>query len=104
MQASWPKVVARKWLNMNSGAEEYHSDYRTKGRFSSQFLLFHIFYIFYLDHLLILHQLLKSAFSYMSERRKSCSDEARSVVVPEELSGKRRLPQIYLFLNYYDLK
>ncbi|XP_022869546.1 type I inositol polyphosphate 5-phosphatase 8 [Olea europaea var. sylvestris] len=55
-KASWPKVVARKWLNMNSGAEEYHSDYRTK------------------------------AFSYMSERRKSCSDEARSVVVPEELS------------------
>ncbi|CAI9783230.1 unnamed protein product [Fraxinus pennsylvanica] len=49
-KSSWPKVVARKMLNLSNGSEEFHSDYRTKGR------------------------------------RKSRSDEARSVVVPEELS------------------
>ncbi|KAL2481508.1 DNAse I-like superfamily protein [Abeliophyllum distichum] len=55
-KSSWPKVVARKWLNINSGGEEFHSDDRTK------------------------------AFLHLSERRKGCSDDARSVVVPEELS------------------
>ncbi|KAF3442917.1 hypothetical protein FNV43_RR16835 [Rhamnella rubrinervis] len=26
-KSSWPKVVARKWLNIQSGADEFHSDY-----------------------------------------------------------------------------
>ncbi|WCJ28252.1 Type I inositol polyphosphate 5-phosphatase 5 [Euphorbia peplus] len=28
---AWPKIVARKWLNIQSGADEFHSDYGTKG-------------------------------------------------------------------------
>ncbi|KAF2306128.1 hypothetical protein GH714_012942 [Hevea brasiliensis] len=26
-KSAWPKVVARKWLNIQSGADEFHSDY-----------------------------------------------------------------------------
>ncbi|KAG8647601.1 type I inositol polyphosphate 5-phosphatase 8 isoform X2 [Manihot esculenta] len=26
-RSAWPKVVARKWLNIQSGADEFHSDY-----------------------------------------------------------------------------
>ncbi|KAG8376448.1 hypothetical protein BUALT_Bualt09G0064400 [Buddleja alternifolia] len=29
-KSSWPKVVARKWLNIKSSANEFNSDYRTK--------------------------------------------------------------------------
>ncbi|KAG8374298.1 hypothetical protein BUALT_Bualt11G0117200 [Buddleja alternifolia] len=29
-QSSWPKTVAKKWLNIQSGTDEFHSDYRTK--------------------------------------------------------------------------
>ncbi|KAL5809374.1 hypothetical protein ACOSQ3_030065 [Xanthoceras sorbifolium] len=28
----WPKVVARKWLNIQSGADEFHSDYAIRGK------------------------------------------------------------------------
>ncbi|PIN11195.1 Inositol polyphosphate 5-phosphatase [Handroanthus impetiginosus] len=28
--SSWPKEVVRKWLNLRSGSDEFHSDYRTK--------------------------------------------------------------------------
>lgn len=28
---SWPKTVARKWLNLRSGSDEFHSDYNNKG-------------------------------------------------------------------------
>ncbi|XP_021642894.2 type I inositol polyphosphate 5-phosphatase 8 isoform X2 [Hevea brasiliensis] len=35
-KSAWPKVVARKWLNIQSGADEFHSDYcirdKAKGR------------------------------------------------------------------------
>ncbi|XP_056172356.1 type I inositol polyphosphate 5-phosphatase 8-like [Syzygium oleosum] len=27
---SWPKVVVRKWLNIRSGADEFHSDYAAR--------------------------------------------------------------------------
>ena len=54
-QSSWPKVVAKKWLNMQSGAYEFHSDY--------------------------------SDYNKMERRRKSCSDDNRYVVVPEDFSG-----------------
>ncbi|KAH9735748.1 Type I inositol polyphosphate 5-phosphatase 8 [Citrus sinensis] len=30
--SSWPKVVARKWLNIQSGADEFDSDYAVKGK------------------------------------------------------------------------
>ncbi|GFP98343.1 type i inositol 1 4 5-trisphosphate 5-phosphatase cvp2 [Phtheirospermum japonicum] len=32
-QSSWPKVVARKWLNMKNGRDEFHSDYKTNVMF-----------------------------------------------------------------------
>ncbi|XP_021888639.1 type I inositol polyphosphate 5-phosphatase 8 isoform X1 [Carica papaya] len=31
-KSSWPKIVVRKWLNIRSGTDEYHSDYGTRGR------------------------------------------------------------------------
>lgn len=31
--SSWPKVVVRKWLNIKSGRDEFHSDYRTNALF-----------------------------------------------------------------------
>ncbi|KAI3447660.1 hypothetical protein Pfo_004325 [Paulownia fortunei] len=31
--SSWPKVVVRKWLNIKSGTDEFHSDYYTKAIF-----------------------------------------------------------------------
>ncbi|KAK4767488.1 hypothetical protein SAY86_015238 [Trapa natans] len=54
---SWPKVVARKWLNMRSRrADEFQADCSTSG-------------------------------TARIGRRKSCSDQDRYVIVPEELSG-----------------
>ncbi|KAL3628591.1 hypothetical protein CASFOL_027637 [Castilleja foliolosa] len=32
-KSSWPKVVARKWLNMKNGRNEFHSDYKTNVMF-----------------------------------------------------------------------
>ncbi|KAH6802581.1 DNAse I-like superfamily protein [Perilla frutescens var. frutescens] len=29
LKSSWPKVVVRKWFNIKSGRDEFHSDYRT---------------------------------------------------------------------------
>ncbi|KAL8133354.1 hypothetical protein AgCh_008715 [Apium graveolens] len=31
LKSSWSKKVARKWLNIQSGADEFHSDHLTKG-------------------------------------------------------------------------
>ncbi|XVE76323.1 hypothetical protein DITRI_Ditri12bG0162800 [Diplodiscus trichospermus] len=31
-KSSWPKVVVRKWLNIQSGADEFHSDYAITGK------------------------------------------------------------------------
>ncbi|XVF76589.1 hypothetical protein PTKIN_Ptkin13bG0277900 [Pterospermum kingtungense] len=31
-KSSWPKVVVRKWLNIQSGADEFHSDYEINGK------------------------------------------------------------------------
>lgn len=56
-KSSWPKVVVQKWLNIKSGREEFQSDYATR------------------------------AMAYRGERRKSCSDKDRRVVVPEEISA-----------------
>jgi hypothetical protein len=30
-KSSWPRTVVRKWLNLRSGAYEFHSDYPVKG-------------------------------------------------------------------------
>ncbi|KAM7531820.1 hypothetical protein LguiB_035230 [Lonicera macranthoides] len=57
LKSSWPKVVVKKWLNIKSGGDEFHSDYNSN-----------------------------AAPAERRERRKSCSDENRYVVVPEELS------------------
>lgn len=56
-KSSWPKVVVRKWLNIKSGADEFHSDYKIRAMADRRI-----------------------------ERRKSCSDKDSYVVVPEELS------------------
>ncbi|PKH53645.1 hypothetical protein CRG98_050330 [Punica granatum] len=55
-KSSWPKVVVRKWLNMRSRSEKFHSDCT-----------------------------LRDAVR-MEMRRKSCSDQDRYVIVPEEFS------------------
>ncbi|KAL6520993.1 hypothetical protein OROGR_017562 [Orobanche gracilis] len=55
-QSSWPKVMARKWLNMTNGGDEFHSDYKTNAMFRRR------------------------------RRRKSCSDDGLYAIVPEELS------------------
>ncbi|KAH7512978.1 hypothetical protein FEM48_Zijuj12G0147700 [Ziziphus jujuba var. spinosa] len=52
-KSSWPKIVVRKWLNIQSGGDEFHSDYSLKDKI---------------------------------ERRKSCSDQDRYVVVPEDFA------------------
>ncbi|KAG8649253.1 type I inositol polyphosphate 5-phosphatase 8 isoform X2 [Manihot esculenta] len=31
-KSAWPKIVARKWLNIQSGADEFHSDYCVRDR------------------------------------------------------------------------
>ncbi|KAF8396742.1 hypothetical protein HHK36_018372 [Tetracentron sinense] len=53
-KSSWPKVVVRKWLNIKSRSDEFHSDYAVR------------------------------AMAGFSERRKSCSDEDHSFVLPKE--------------------
>uniref|UniRef100_A0A5B7B714 Putative type I inositol polyphosphate 5-phosphatase 8 n=1 Tax=Davidia involucrata TaxID=16924 RepID=A0A5B7B714_DAVIN len=55
-KSSWPKLVVRKWLNIKSGADEFHSDYMIR------------------------------AMVDRSERRKSCSDKDCYVVVQEDFS------------------
>ncbi|KAM1648315.1 hypothetical protein ACFX1Q_010344 [Malus domestica] len=52
---SWPKVMARKWLNIPIKGDEFHSDYSPK---------------------------------YETGRRKSCSDQDRYVVVPDDFSDR----------------
>ncbi|XP_026417721.1 type I inositol polyphosphate 5-phosphatase 8-like [Papaver somniferum] len=32
-KSSWPKQVVRKWLNIQGGAKEFHSDYKVSGNF-----------------------------------------------------------------------
>ncbi|KAJ7977075.1 Type I inositol polyphosphate 5-phosphatase [Quillaja saponaria] len=56
-QSSWPKTVVRKWLNIQSGADEFHSDYYS------------------------------ARDNNKTERRKSCSDQDSCVVVPDNFSG-----------------
>uniref|UniRef100_A0A5B7B3U6 Putative type I inositol polyphosphate 5-phosphatase 8 n=1 Tax=Davidia involucrata TaxID=16924 RepID=A0A5B7B3U6_DAVIN len=56
-KSSWSKLVVRKWLNIKSGADEFHSDY-----------------------------MIRAMADHRSERRKSCSDEDCYVVVPEDFS------------------
>ncbi|KAK4349086.1 hypothetical protein RND71_031841 [Anisodus tanguticus] len=54
--SSWTKVVVRKWFNMRSKSEEFHS-----------------------DHII-------DVMGGRGERRKSCSDDGSCAVMPEELS------------------
>lgn len=56
-KVSWPKVVVKKWLNIKTSSDEYHSDYRISG-----------------------------SMEKVERRRKSCSDQGSYVVVPEELA------------------
>lgn len=53
---SWPKMNMRKWLNLKKGANGFHSDFSV------------------------------NVAPDRSERRKSCSDDGRYAVVPEEFS------------------
>ncbi|KAH1078323.1 hypothetical protein AAZX31_19G159700 [Glycine max] len=54
-KSSWPKLAVRKWLNIKSSAERFHSDY-------------------------------DATTAIAKERRRSCSDRDRYVVVPDDLS------------------
>ncbi|KAM6568017.1 hypothetical protein CsatB_016002 [Cannabis sativa] len=54
--SSWPKEVARKWLNIRSKTDEFNSDY------------------------------VLQASTKLQRRRKSCSDDNCCVVVPEDFS------------------
>ncbi|KAK4798397.1 hypothetical protein SAY86_030723 [Trapa natans] len=54
-KVSWTKVVVRKWLNMRSRSDEYHSDCGIRD-------------------------------AARMEKRKSCSEQDRYAIVPEELS------------------
>ncbi|KAF6164388.1 hypothetical protein GIB67_037545 [Kingdonia uniflora] len=55
---SWPKLVLRKWFNLKSRTDEFHSDYTTR----------------------------RGAFDGVNERRKSCSDQGRYVFVQDDVS------------------
>ncbi|KAG9149685.1 hypothetical protein Leryth_012406 [Lithospermum erythrorhizon] len=57
-KSSWPKVVAKKWLNIKGGVDDFYSDYTITATVDKSDL----------------------------RRRKSCSEESPYVVVPEELS------------------
>ncbi|KAK4759478.1 hypothetical protein SAY87_022609 [Trapa incisa] len=55
-KASWTNVVVRKWFNMRSRSDEFHSDCRIRDAVRTE------------------------------RRKKSCSDQDRYAIVPEELS------------------
>ncbi|KAK9127139.1 hypothetical protein Syun_015936 [Stephania yunnanensis] len=54
-KSSWPRTIVRKWLNIKSRTDEFHSDYAAK------------------------------AMGGVTERRKSCSDENRYVILQGDL-------------------
>ena len=84
-QSWWPKVVARKWLNIQSGADEFHSDYvRGKNLVIYRFFKKFRSYISVSD---INRVLPMNEISDKSERRKSCSDDDYYVFVREDFSG-----------------
>ncbi|MCL7046938.1 hypothetical protein MKW94_014645 [Papaver nudicaule] len=56
--SSWPKTIVRKWLNMKTRSDEFHSDYTIKG----------------------------TAVGTNEMRRKSCSDGDKYVMVPRDIS------------------
>ncbi|KAI3865737.1 hypothetical protein MKX03_025483 [Papaver bracteatum] len=56
--SSWPKTIVRKWLNMKTRSDEFHSDYTTKG----------------------------TAAGTNEMRRKSCSDGDKYVMIPRDVS------------------
>nr|DAD35710.1 TPA_asm: hypothetical protein HUJ06_006350 [Nelumbo nucifera] len=60
-KSSWPKIVVRKWLNIKSRADEFHSDYATRGAVGTR------------------------------ERRKSCSDDERYVFLSCGFQGSVKL-------------
>ncbi|CAG7874348.1 unnamed protein product [Brassica rapa] len=57
-KSSWPRTVVRKWLNLRSGAYEFHSDYPVKGKMEPT-----------------------------QSRRKSCSDGDYYKIMPEKFPG-----------------
>lgn len=93
-QSSWPKVVARKWLNIQSGADEFDSDYAVKGK-----ILKFISYISGFNYAIISFTIsdnyreilflisLSNSTGKTCERRKSCSDDDYYVFVREDFSG-----------------
>ncbi|XP_026656903.2 type I inositol polyphosphate 5-phosphatase 8-like [Phoenix dactylifera] len=56
-KSSWPKTVMRKWLNIKTSGDDFHSDYNSGG------------------------------VGVVQERRKSCSDKDRSIFSSTDLSG-----------------
>ncbi|RZC55930.1 hypothetical protein C5167_014774 [Papaver somniferum] len=56
--SSWPKTIVRKWLNMKTRSDEFHSDYTTKG----------------------------TTAGTNEMRRKSCSDRDKYVMIPRDIS------------------
>ncbi|KAF8397535.1 hypothetical protein HHK36_016453 [Tetracentron sinense] len=69
-KSSWPKVVVRKWLNIKSKSDEFHSDYSVR------------------------------AMTGINERRKSCSDEDHSYVfLARDLSAVQYCSMKYELLH-----
>ncbi|XP_010260068.1 PREDICTED: type I inositol polyphosphate 5-phosphatase 8-like isoform X2 [Nelumbo nucifera] len=77
-KSSWPKIVVRKWLNIKSRADEFHSDYATRGAVGTR------------------------------ERRKSCSDDERYVFLScgfqENPKGSRFEPEGPVIADTLDLR
>ena len=92
----------RKWLNIPSGADEFHSDYAINGknlipdmsRFVSNFIWRFGFRFKGKIPLFLAGK--------TDERRKSCSDEDYYVIVPEDFSGIFTMLQRHRF-NVADL-
>lgn len=81
-QSSWPKIVVRKWLNLQSRGDEFYSDsFSVKGNnFCSVSGAFRV-------SLSDFKNVLGNISADKTERRKSCSDKDCYVVVPDKFSG-----------------
>lgn len=81
-QSSWPKIVVRKWLNLQSRGDEFYSDsFSLKGNnFCSVSGAFRV-------SVSDFKNVLGNFSADKTERRKSCSDKDCYVVVPDKFSG-----------------
>ncbi|KAL5986138.1 hypothetical protein ACLOJK_028128 [Asimina triloba] len=91
LQSSWPKTVVRKWLNIKSRADEFHSDYgiiSTGAPFSPSMSVCSCAQVFFLKFLIGRVFCCGCCFPFlgagsgggMEERRKSCSDKDRCYI------------------------